>query len=501
MFRTIALGVALSLVPAAAQAGTVTRDSAAITYTAAPDAGAAERVQVGLDGGTAFVESDRGVDSADCTEAEPTRAECDPAPGFIVFLLGFGDTVSAAATVGAMTMEVHGGDGIDGISGTPNNDRLFGDAGVDTLDGLGGDDLLEGGLDNDSLDGDAGGDTLRGDAGDDHLGGGDGDDSLDGGEDQDSLEDGPGNDVVDAGADNDHWIPGSGRDTFDGGGGTDGVDYSGRTAAVTITLAGGGGDDGEAGEGDDLGTAAEDARGGGGNDRIVGSPARNTLAGGAGNDEIVAGSGEDRVEGGEGDDRIDTRDGGYDSVDCGPGHDTVLADPGDGLTACEVVPDADGDGYLTDVDCAPHDAAINPGAREVAGNAVDEDCKDGPLYLRVVSPVSYATAKTRRGLRFKTFRVGELVPGDVVELRCRGGRKRGCAFTKRRYVAGGGQKSINLVRAFRKRPLRRGATVEVRILRANFVGKVQRLKVGRRLRLADTSLCLFVGDSAPKACG
>ena len=447
------------------------------------------------------MESDRGVDTADCTEVEPTRAECEPAPGFIVFMLGFDDTVSAAAAIGPMTLEVHGGGGVDGISGTPNKDRLFGDAGVDTVDGLAEDDLIEGGLDNDSLDGGPGNDTLRGGANDDALAGGDGDDGLDGGEDQDSLEDGPGNDVVDAGAGNDDWIPGTGRDTFDGGAGTDRVDYAGRTAAVTITLAGGGGDDGEAGEGDDLGTAAEDARGGSGNDRIAGSPARNTLAGGAGNDEIGAGGGEDRVEGGEGDDSIDTRDGGFDSVDCGAGTDTVLADAADELTACEVLPDADRDGYLSDVDCAPNDPAINPGAGEAPGNGADEDCKDGPQYLRVTSPVSHSTARTRRGLRFTSFRAGDLQPGDVVELRCRGGRKRGCAFTRRRYVAAGGQTALNLVRAFKRRPLRRGATVEVRILRVNHVGKVQRLKVGRRLRLAETSLCLFVGDAVPKACG
>lgn len=506
MFRTLALVVLLCLLPTAARAGTVTRDSAAITYSAAPaEPGvvAPERVEVGLDSGIAFVESQLGVDTTDCTETEPTRAECAPAPGFVVLLLGFDDTVSAAAAIGSMTMEVHGGGGFDGISGTPGNDRLFGDAGRDAVMGLAGDDLVEGGPDNDSLHGDAGNDTLRGAAGDDHLSGADGSDSLDGGEGQDSVADGPGDDAVDSGPENDLLIPGAGRDTFDAGEGTDLVDYSGRTAAVTITLAGGGGDDGEAGEGDDLGTAVENARGGGGDDRIVGGDAANTLAGGSGNDEITGGGGEDRVEGGDGDDMIDTRDGGYDSVACGPGNDTVLSDPGDATNACETAPsaDGDGDGHPGAVDCAPQDPAINPGAREVPGNAVDEDCKDGPLYLRVVSPVSYATAKTRRGLRFRAFRVNGLVSGDVVDLRCRGGRRRGCAFKTRRYGAGRGKKTINIVGAFKKRPLQRGATVEVRILRENFIGRVLRLKVGRRLRLADRSLCLFVGDRAPRACG
>ena len=40
--------------------------------------------------------------------------------------------------------------------------------------------------------------------------------------------------------------------------------------------------------------------------------------------------------------------------------------------------DTDGDGYTDDVDCAPYNPYVNPGAQEVANNGVDDDC-DGTI--------------------------------------------------------------------------------------------------------------------------
>ena len=166
---------------------------------------------------------------------------------------------------------------------------------------------------------------------------------------------------------------------------------------MTITLDGVA-DDGEAGEGDNVGPA-ESATGGAGNDRIVGNDLGGYLFGGPGNDTITAGKAEDRVEGNEGDDTIDTRDGRFDSIDCGAGNDTLFADPGDSASNCEVAPDVDGDGSLPPADCAPTNAAINPGAGEIVGNPVDENCDGVVAYLRVVSPVSFSYDRDRKRSR------------------------------------------------------------------------------------------------------
>ena len=248
-----------------------------------------------------------------------------------------------------------------------------------------------GGAGGDEMDGGPNGDTINGEDGDDALWGYEGNDVLDGGGANDYLRDGPGNDTLTGGTGDDTMVAGPGADSFTGGDGADGADYRDRSASVTITLLGGVADDGEAGEGDFIAADVESAFGGSGNDTIRGNDLGGYLIGGSGNDTITAGKAEDRVEGNEGDDVIDTRDGRYDSIDCGPGNDTLFADPGDGAVNCEIAPDPDGDGSLAPADCAPTDPAIHPGAGEIVGNTVDEDCAAGPLYLRVIAPVSFRT--------------------------------------------------------------------------------------------------------------
>jgi MYXO-CTERM domain-containing protein len=49
-------------------------------------------------------------------------------------------------------------------------------------------------------------------------------------------------------------------------------------------------------------------------------------------------------------------------------------------TGTDDVCDADGDGYATDEgDCNDRNAAVNPGAREICGNGVDDDCGGGDM--------------------------------------------------------------------------------------------------------------------------
>jgi hypothetical protein len=163
------------------------------------------------------------------------------------------------------------------------------------------------------------------------------------------------NDVDTGGVGNDSWHADPGADSFSGGDGDDTADHRDRTAPVTIT-ADGRADDGEAGEGDNVGADVEE------------------LFGGSGGDHVAAGPNGSRLHG-------------------GPGNDVVYADPGDATTNCEVAPDRDGDGWLNEQDCAPDNPAIHPGAGEIVGNDVDEDCKDGPAYFSVDA----GTESSRRG--------------------------------------------------------------------------------------------------------
>ena len=461
----LGIGVLLLMMPAPAHAGTVTRNANAITYTADPATAAGEGVGLGVENGMAFVASERGATApGDCTQTDPNRVDCPLTPAFVVQLLGYNDTVVADLVTGLITLEAHGGGGDDGLSGTPNGDRLFGDDGGDRLEAK------------------------------------DGNDQLDGGAGDDYLYDGPGDDAATAGPGNDNFYPGPGRDTFSGGVGDDTVFYSDRTAPVTVTL-NDQPDDGESGEGDNVASDIETVYGGSGNDTIAAGPVASRLIGGGGNDTIKGSPDEDRIEGNEGDDTIDSRDGRYDSIDCGPGNDVVLADPDDGVSNCEVAPDRDGDGYLNEADCAPDDRAVHPGAGEIYGNAVDEDCKDGPGYFLVDSPITFKTTTRSRPqrVRFVSMRVASVRPGDRIELRCKG-KGTGCPFTVKRVTGASGRTTVNLAKFFKKRYLRKGAIVEIRVLRTNHIGKVLRLEIVKKADVKQTRLCLGVGAATPGRC-
>jgi Ca2+-binding RTX toxin-like protein len=451
--------------PAAALAGTVTLSGGTITYQAEDATNAAENVDVAVDGaGTAFVVSNNAsISTSNCTATSAASVDCGPFGGlFLINFLEFDDAMSAEVLTGPAAVEAHGGAGDDRLSGTPNADRLFGDAGGD------------------------------------NLGGGGGNDTLDGGPGENFHDDGAGDDTITGGPGNDTLTAGPGRDTFTGGDGDDSVDYRGRTAGVTITLDGRA-DDGEAGEGDNVAADVENVSGGSGPDRIVAGAAGTRLTGGPGNDSITGSPQEDRVDGLEGDDTIDTRDGRYDSIDCGPGTDTLLADPDDSAANCEIAPDRDGDGTLNEADCQPDNPAVHPGAGEIVGNDVDEDCKDGPGYLRVEAGLSfdYEKRKSPPRIRFTTLRVSDLKARDRIELRCRG---EGCAFRRKVLTARAGKPRISLVGRFKKRFLRRGAVVEIRILRAHFEGKVFRLRVAAGPSVKRTRLCLKPRETQPKTC-
>jgi len=455
--RVALVAIAALAVPATAQAGTASSNGTTITYQSA-DAG--ENVDVGVDGGGPFVSSDRViVPAGGCTFVDANRSDC-AGNAFVVRLFDGESSVDGRQVTNGATLTAVGGPGDDRIDGTNNADMLTGNAGSDNLTGNGG---------NDTLDGGAGANF---------------------------FDDGAGDDVIAGGPQNDTWTAGPGTDSFTPGAGTDTVGYDGRTNGVTITLRGGA-DDGEPGEGDDVGAEAEDAAGGAGNDVIVGNDLGTRLHGRAGNDSITGGAGQDRLEGEEGDDTIDSRDGNYDSIDCGPGNDVVFADLGDFTENCEVAPDVDGDGSIPPADCAPTNPAIHPGAGEIVGNNVDEDCMGGPLYLRVVSPIGYGIAKRGTSVRFTRLVVSEVRAGDKIEVRC-STKKRGCPFTKK-TVTGKSRRTVSLLSMFKKRYLKRGAVVEIRVLRANQIGRVQKLTVARG-KLTSQLLCLNVGATRPGSC-
>jgi putative metal-binding protein len=161
--------------------------------------------------------------------------------------------------------------------------------------------------------------------------------------------------------------------------------------------------------------------------------------------------------------------------------------------------DADRDGFFAGQDCNDADPAIRPGAAEVRGNGVDENCdgRDADL-LAITSDVSSGWKVVGARFTIRKLRVRGLPAGARVEFRCRGKR---CPVRRVRAgrARGGRANVLERLRRARHR-FRAGQTLEVRITAPNRIGKVVRYKL-RRATVPDGRLfCLQPGRTKPTRC-
>jgi hypothetical protein len=349
--------------------------------------------------------------------------------------------------------------------------------------------------------------------------GGDGNDRITGVNDPDTFQGGAGRDILRAGAGSDIIDGGPGRDTVDGGTGTDaiaggdGIDvvtYEDRAGSEPVTIAlDGAANDGAPGENDAVAADVEDAIGGGGDDTISGGAGPNEIEGGDGGDVIDGLGGRDTIDGGTGNDRITSRDGIQESVDCGDGNDLAITDEFDSALNCETVqasrdlmPDVDNDGVAAPVDCDDRNASRRPGLPDKPGNRVDENCDgaDTP-FARVVTPVQSVFSTSNGRTRVLRLRVLDIPAGAVIQLRCKGGKKRDCFKGTKRFRIRRGAASKNIRGPVKNRRLRAKARLEVRVLAPDSIGKVVRYTMRQGNRLPVTTLrCINPGAKSPRKC-
>jgi hypothetical protein len=467
---------------------------------------------------------------------------------------GRGSSVTITATVGGSNTpdvdnfnsieNLTGGSGPDVLTGNGAANVLTGGSGADDLDGAGGDDLLIGSAGADALTGGAGRNTAsyqeRSPAvaaslapvgprpdGDTYtqiqdLRGGGGNDQLTGDGQANTLDGVGGDDVL---------IGGGGADTLIGGAGRNTASYEERATGLTASLAAAGPrPDG------DVYMQIANLRGGGGPDRLIGDSAPNTLQGGAG------------------DDTVEARDGVADSIDCGDGGDFATVDPIDLLAGCEQVagidndrdgqdaavdcndndpainpgapeiadnavdencdgvmavtpaavvvppPDRDGDGFNATLDCNDSVAAIRPGAIEIVGNAVDENC-DGrrPDFPLIGSSIALFVRADAKSTTVTELTISAIPAGGRVELRCRPPRGKSCPFRIVRRSYATPRRKVSLLAAFKSKRLARGSVLDIRVLGPDVIGKV-RIERIRASKTTRELLCMRPDAPKPTTC-
>lgn len=165
--------------------------------------------------------------------------------------------------------------------------------------------------------------------------------------------------------------------------------------------------------------------------------------------------------------------------------------------------DADRDGFLSTRDCNDRDARVNPTAKDVPGNGIDENCDGHDSGFRTIDGTTsydYTPVVRKKGIRFLRFDVVGVRVGDRVKLRCDGkGCKRSVNSTTRVKKVDK-KNTLSLYDRVKGLAFGKGATITVTISREDFSTKVISTKVTGTKKPRKTTTCLVPDTKRTTPC-